>query len=815
MDGLRVVLAEKPSVAVDLARVVDPGARRGDGRLVGREYTWTWAVGHLAELAPPEHYVPELAGRWRLELLPVLPDRFALRPREGRSKQLEVVRELLGHADEVIVATDAGREGELIWEYIREVCAYGGPWRRLWLSETTAAAVRAGFAALLPGPAKADLGRAARARSIADWLVGMNATMALSARHGGLWSAGRVQTPTLALLCRREAEIRAFKPEAYHVVTARFRSGEAEYDGRWFSGTQERLPDAARARAIASRVEGRTGRIASVERKRTEETPPHLFNLTDLQRAANARHGLPAAVTLQAAQALYERHKAISYPRTDSRHVSAETYRTFPARLRAVGGELAPVAGLLLQRLRHPGKRVVDDGQVTDHHALLPTGHAPDPARLTAAERQVYDLVVRRLLAALLPPAVHADTEAVTEVEGETFRSRAREMLEPGWRQAEPASRSEGGDQERDGDQADGARRPGRAGKAAGGAPEAAEAAGDLAGLSAGAASTCRTAQAEARRTKPPARYSEATLLRAMEHAGRLVDDPALAAAMKERGLGTPATRAAIIETLIRRGYATRERRALLPTPRGERLVGLAPAELRGAETTGEWEQRLRRIERGQERADAFLEGISGLTLRVVTDVAAQRRAAAAPPSRASVGTCPRCGGAVVESSKAFGCANWRAESGGCRWVLWKRIAGKTLTVNQARELLERGETKRALRGFKSRAGRKFEARLRLERETGRVSFVFDAAARPSLGQSGATVAQPAAPGPERQGGRGAVGTPGLAAGRGLPRRGQRGAAPVQQADRGPDAQVRRRPDVRPVQREQQRHLRGPAPDPG
>src|SRR5579875_1267412 len=298
---MRLVLTEKPSVARDLARVMDTGAQRREGYIEGR-YTWTWALGHLAELEPPEHYVPDLAGKWRLELLPVVPERFDLRPREGRGGQLNVVRRLLGKAPEVVVATDAGREGELIWEYIRQVCGYRGPWQRLWLSETTPEAVCAAFTTLLPGQAKADLAAAARARSEADWLVGMNATMALSARHGGLWSAGRVQTPTLALLVAREAEIRAFKPEPYFTVAARFKSGTTEYAGRWFRGKDDRLKTKPEADAIAAKVRGRTGRVASVERRETREQPPRLFNLTDLQRAANTRYGMTAAATLKAAQ---------------------------------------------------------------------------------------------------------------------------------------------------------------------------------------------------------------------------------------------------------------------------------------------------------------------------------------------------------------------------------------------------------------------------------------------------------------------------------------------------------------------------------
>ena len=730
---MRLVIAEKPSVAIDLAKVMDPGTRRAEGHLAGKYATWTWALGHLVELRPPEAYRPELQGRWRLDLLPVVPEHPGLQPRAGRSDQLGVIRRLIAQAEEVVVATDAGREGELIWEYIAELCGWQGPTCRLWLSESTPAAVRAAFAGLRPP--MADLAQAARARAQADWLVGMNATMALSARHGGLWSAGRVQTPTLALLCAREAEIRAFRPEGYFVILGTFEAEGTEaprlaaahpeggtlYHGRWFRGKADRLSNKEDAEAIAAKVRGRTGRVVSVQRKETREQPPRLLHLTDLQRAANARYGLTAAATLKAAQALYEQHKALTYPRTDSRHVSGETFATFPARLRAVRGELAPLANRLAEELPHPGKRVVDDSKVSDHHALLPTAQAPDPARLSPDEAKVYDLVVRRFLAVLLPAAVYADTEAITEVADETFRSRARVLLFAGWREAEPPKAVAKTLSRRGAVDAD-AGEPDPQDGAGDNDPDA----GDLAALRDGQPSRCLSAKAEARETKPPARYSEATLLRAMEHAGKLVDDEELADIMREHGLGTPATRAAIIETLIKREYVTRQKRALVPTPRGEQLVAVAPPELRQPETTGEWERRLRAIEGGTEAADAFLAGIADLTRRIVADVAGQQRAAPAPSPNASLGTCPRCGGAVTEGKKGFGCANWRPEAGACRWVIWKRVAGKDLTAGQARELLTAGETKRPVKGFQSKAGKRFEARLRLDRDSGRIAFLFD-----------------------------------------------------------------------------------------
>lgn len=724
---MRLVISEKPSVAADLARVMDPTAKRAEGCIQGQYATWTWALGHLVELCPPEHYQPSLTGKWTLEALPVLPEHHELRAREGRAGQLAVIKRLLAKADELIIATDAGREGELIAAYILDLCPFRGPIKRLWLSESTPAAVKAAFGALRQ-PMTA-LEAAARARSEADWAVGMNATMALSARHGGLWSAGRVQTPTLALLVEREKAIRDFKPEPYFVVLADFEAQSARYAGRWFRGEADRLPTLAEAEALAGKVRDKTGTVAKVERKRTSESAPRLFNLTDLQRAANARHGLTAAATLKVAQALYEEHKLLTYPRTDSRHVSADTAATFPARLHAVAAAglpapLGPIAQRLAANPGDPGKRVVDDSKVSDHHALLPTARQPDLSRLSPDEAKVYDLVVRRFLAALLPPAAWDETAAVTEIVGETFRSRSRVLVTAGWREVEPPAAA-----------ATPARGKGADRSGLGGEPDADgdeqheqdDTAGDLSGLRQGAASRCLDAKAEARQTKPPARYTEAGLLRAMETAGRLVEDEELAEAMAERGLGTPATRAAIIETLVKREYIQRQKKALVPTPKGETLVRLAPAELRDVATTGEWERRLREIEGGRESAEAFTSGIADLTQRIVSDVAQQERVTpTAAADRESIGKCPKCGGAVIEGKKGYGCANWRPEAGGCRWVIWKEVAGKTLTPGQARELLAKGETSKPVRGFKSRAGKTFEARLKLDPGTGRVEFVFD-----------------------------------------------------------------------------------------
>ena len=558
-------------MARDLARVLDPGAVRREGYLLGNQYVWTWALGHLGGLAGPEVYAPALQGRWDLTHLPVVPAAWQVVPRAGRDgaaeRQLAVVKNLLAQATEVIVATDAGREGELIWSYIRGLSGYTGPERRLWLSETTPAAVTRAFTAL--EPPHLALRQAAEARARADWLVGMNATMALSTRHGGLWSAGRVQTPTLAMLVRREEEVKGFVVETFWTVDARCVGGGVEYGARVDREDNERLAEAD-AKATATKLTGQGGTVTSAQVKVEREQPPHLMSLTDLQRAANSAVSLTAAETLAAAQALYEAGN-LSYPRTDSRYLTPDAYSTLPARLAAVAAALPPLAALCHLPAQPPGARVVDATKVSDHHALLPTDKAPSLAGLPEAQRQVYELVARRTVAALLSPAEWRATDLVAEIAGETLRARSRVLITPGWRAAEPAS--------------------------------SADPAPDLSGIAQGAAATCASAAATQRQTQPPKRFTDASLLGAMETAGKQLQDPALREAMAQTGLGTPATRAATIETLIARGYAERQKKAIAATDKGIALVSLAPPSLTDPATTGEWEQRLREIEEGTQSA--------------------------------------------------------------------------------------------------------------------------------------------------------------------------------------------------------------------
>lgn len=862
--SVRLVITEKPSVARDLARVMDPGARPGKGCIEGT-YVWSWALGHLGELAPPESYEPGLRGRWSLGLLPVIPGTWEVRPRNGTAVrgQLAVLRTLLGRAEEVVVATDAGREGELIWDYIRLLTGYRGSEQRLWLSETTPAAIRRAFATLIPP--RLALRDAARSRARADWLVGMNATMALSARHGGTWSAGRVQTPTLALVVERERRIRAFVSEPYWTVEARFtldgdedpagaagmQSASGWYVGHWFAGSgpvlkaakasgngmvrratggtttspgeeasevertgeeeggsgpgtpadertrarNERIATREDAEVVARRVRGCAANVTHAERRQERETPPRLLNLNDLQRLANVRFGLTARQTLVAAQSLYEK-RLLTYPRTDSRHVTPDVFATFPERLRAVSQVLPDLPRFTGNRPPPPGRRVVDASRVSDHHALLPTA---EPARLdglSPSERRIYELVARRFVAALLPDAVYAVTEVVTEVVSEgfdetqpdRFRSRSRELIEPGWRACEPATGSvpTEGSVGTEGL----ARVPGpeavrvptgrrRRGNVRGEDPDPWNPVpgpdGRVSRLRTGDQVRTQDTRVSEHTTEPPARYTDASLLYAMETAGRHVTDPELRDAMARNGLGTPATRAQILETLLARDYLEREKRILRPTPKGEALVALAPSSLTDPATTGAWERRLRQIEDGEDTAEGFLADMARVSQDLVRWIADQERAklpegerqagrsrpsgipkaghgagrtagsrsrkpaspdrgrsrrsqtATIPAAVTDLPPCPNCGAPLLDRPKGYGCSRWGTKEGDCRFTLWKTVLGKSLTPRQALELLTRGKTSRSVGGLASRTGGTFAAVLRMDPSSGRIRFSTDA----------------------------------------------------------------------------------------
>jgi DNA topoisomerase-3 len=711
--GKTLVMAEKPSVGRDLAAALPGRFEKAEGYLESDDYVVTWAVGHLVELAEPEDY-DERWKKWRMADLPIVPDGFRLKPRDAKSKkQLRIIETLLKRADvdRVINACDAGREGELIFAYIYEAAGVEKPVERLWISSMTKQAIREGFERLRPGDQLASLEAAARSRSEADWLVGMNATRAATIRGrawvGGVVSLGRVQTPTLAMIVKREREIQAFVPEPYWLVHATF---DPRYEGLWFGGEETRLKGAQRADDIVARVAGKDGRVESVERKEQSERAPLLYDLTSLQRDANRRLGFSARRTLQAAQSLYEDKKAITYPRTSSRYLSGDMV----PQLKTTAATLAPIsdyteAARYVMRLDQlPLARVVNDAKVDDHHAIIPTDIEHDVSRFSPDERRIFDLVARRFLAVFHPPARYARTTVVTEVEGERFRTRGKVTLAAGWRAVYGVEADVDKRQEEDDDEG-----------------------GELPELRQGQAVRCAAAESEAKETRPPPRYTEATLLSAMETAGKLIEDEELREAMKESGLGTPATRAETIETLIRREYIERVGKDLQATPKGLQVITmLEQHKLTSPELTGDWERRLAEIEHGRADRGAFMSEIEDFARETVEQIAALDREKLRP-ERVELGPCPRCGaetGEVIrENSRAYGCTSWKSrEEPGCGFVIWKRVAGRTLTPELARQLIEEGRTRDVLTGFRSRNGKPFRARLVLNSE-GKTEFEFPA----------------------------------------------------------------------------------------
>jgi DNA topoisomerase-3 len=711
-----LVLAEKPSVGRDLTRALPGQFTKHEGYLESDSHVVTWAVGHLVQLAEPDEYDAKYK-KWRMADLPIIPDDFRLEVRDERSrKQMTVITRLLRRkdVDEIINACDAGREGELIFAWTLEKSGVEKPVQRLWLSSMTSSAIKQAFAGLRPAAEFAKLEEAARSRSEADWIVGMNATRAATIRLRSSFdravTLGRVQTPTLAIIARREEEIRAFKPEPYWLVDADFEptSGESgrRYVGRYHDGSQPRLKTAKQAEAVVEAVRGRTGEITKLETTKRSEKAPLLYDLTTLQREANTRYGFSARRTLAAAQRLYEEHKALTYPRTNSRFLPSD-----------MGAEIKPIAGHVGQHREYakaaayvtgldvlPTGRVINDAKVTDHHAIIPTNSSHRIEKMSDDDRRVYDMVARRFLAAFHPEAVFENTRLETTVAEHVFRTRGRVLLVAGWRGVYGEEALESGAQSASDEDE--------------GGPQ------QLPKLERGEAVDTKDVAAEEKVTKPPRRYSDASLLAAMETAGKLVDDDELREAMKDSGIGTPATRAAIIERLIDVEYVEREGRSLVATEKGLnviRLLGEHP--LTSPSLTGDWETRLGKIEHGEEPREVFMRDIAlfaGETVHTLDETLKDVRI-----PRANLGPCPVCGHDIVENRKGFSC--WSREDPGCGFVIWKSKAGKTLPAAVARELISTGRTERAVAGFKGRSGRSFRSRLALlQTEDGKWRVEFD-----------------------------------------------------------------------------------------
>ena len=812
---MKVVLAEKPSVARDIAKELGASNRK-DGYLEGNGYAVTWAFGHLVGLKEPDEYDPT-HKRWSLDALPIIPKKFELKPTgdQGALKQLNTIKKLFKTADEIICATDAGREGELIFRYI-QIWSQSTrvPFKRLWISSLTSQAIRNGFAHLADGRTYDNLFRAARCRSEADWIVGMNGSRYFTLQFGGnntLWSIGRVQTPVLALIVNRDLEIEHFEPEDYWEIHTRYRETLFKHRKGRFTARDE-------ADGVLRKVTGHDLVIGEIQRKEERIPPPLLHDLTDLQKEMNRRYGMTAARVLTAAQNLYER-KHLTYPRTDSRYLSSDMKAGIPRlleTLQTIKG--AEIGRLDLQKLEFT-RRIVNDANVTDHHAIIPTEivAATGSLNINGDEARVYDAVVTRFIAVFYPHCLKHVTTVLATSNEEPFKATGRVVTDEGWQALYPYMNRVH-------------RKPSNPGKHKPGNATGADDADDSQKMPVFQEGERGGHEPElnALKTKPPMRYNEATLLQAMETAGRMVDEDELKAALADKGLGTPATRAQIIETLLHRDYIVREQKNLVSTGNGRHLIALVHDErLKSPELTGEWEANLKRIEKGAYAPEQFMEDVikhvrgiimqadeggggkkkhglgpcplcsapvikgrehygcsrwkegcrfvlrcdafnvdinPGLAsellrnrlslkphlltvdgnpvfgkLRLQNDgsitydpIEAQSAApkgssgAHGTPGQVGqvgqvvLGACPACGGSVIESTKGFGCGNWE---NGCRFVIWKTIAGKKISKTTAKKLLTSGETT-VLNGFKAKSGKPFSAKLKLVGND--VKFEFD-----------------------------------------------------------------------------------------
>jgi DNA topoisomerase-3 len=720
-----LIITEKPSVASDIAKAVG-GFKKGKDYYENEKYVISWAVGHLFELAVPASMKDQ--DKWDMKKLPIMPAEFALEPAEKMTGRANVLRKLIRNKDvsELINACDAGREGELIFRYIAQYAGTKKPIKRLWLQSMTPEAIREGFARLRSDAEMQPLATAARSRNEADWLIGINATRAFTLRLSGgrgstVTSLGRVQTPTLAIIVDRENKIKDFKPRDLHELHSRFRAAAGEYEGRWFDEAfqkdedetertkrllhrlQLNLPDAQQrldtkngslwdehraaprlwhreiAEAIQRKCSGKHGVVELEEKKPSTQVAPQLYDLTALQREANNRLGFSAKRTLQIAQALYEKHKAITYPRTDSRALPEDYLPTVRSTLNRIDNPFA--RRVLDNNWVKPNKRIFNNAKVSDHFAIIPTGTVP--RSLDDQERALFDMVTKRFVAVFFPPAQYENTTRITRVEGEPFKTEGKILVAPGW--LEVYGREATGDK-----------------------PEE-----NLPPVTQGEHVETVRIEIKTEQTRPPVRYNEGTILSAMEAAGKLVEDEELRDAMKEKGLGTPATRASIIETLISAHYLVRHGKELQPTPKAIQTITLlknAVPELTSPELTGEWEFRLHEIEHRKLTRDAFMRDIRELTTDIVGK-AKHFHPDEHMPDTEPFGKCPKCGSPIVERFKSFTCTNEE-----CDFTIWKTIAGRLLSRDEF-ETLVREKQVGPLGGFRSRKGKRFHALLKLSDE--------------------------------------------------------------------------------------------------
>jgi DNA topoisomerase-3 len=696
---MKVCIAEKPSVAREIAAILGATSRQ-DGYFEGNGYAVTWTFGHFCELKNPNEYEPHWK-RWDMNTLPILPHRFEIKLKndQGVKKQFKVIKELFKKAEVVINCGDAGQEGELIQRWVMKQAKYQGPTQRLWISSLTAEAIKDGFQNLKDGADFDNLYYAGFSRAIGDWLLGINATRLFTLKYGGykqMLSIGRVQTPTLAMLVQRHLEILNFKPEPFWELQTQYREVT-------FNSTKGKFKKKEEGEELLAKIEGQPFSITSVEKKNAKEAPPRLFDLTSLQVHCNKRFSYSADMTLKIAQKLYER-KVITYPRVDTTYLPTDIYPKVPGILQRMNQYSQFTQSLLGKKLRKSAK-VFNDKKVTDHHAIIPTGYEQG---LDEASQNVYDAIARRFIAAFYPDCLVAKTTVLGESVQVPFKANGKEILDPGWRVLFP-KKAKKKDRQEESD------------------PKKKEEEEKILPAFTVGESGAHEPKLVEKQTQPPKAFTEGTLLRSMETAGKQVDDDELRDLMKENGIGRPSTRAAIIETLFRRKYIQRKRKQIIPTETGIQLIGVIQNDLlKSAELTGQWEKQLRQIEKGEYSSSTFVKGmkemVRGLSIEVqeaaykrifqetVADKIKPKAKSKSKSSAPAEMSCPKCKqGKMLKGKTAYGCSRYKE---GCDFRVPFVIMGKKISENQVKRLVGKGATV-YLKGFQT-GGKKEEGRILL-----------------------------------------------------------------------------------------------------
>ncbi len=699
-----LVIAEKPSVARDIAKVIIKGKSLSKtGYIEGEKYIITWAIGHLVTLCEPGDY-DEKYKKWHMGDLPIIPEKFMLKPTVKTKKQFNIVKGLMNSKgiEDIICATDSGREGELIFRYIYSLSNCNKPFKRLWISSMTEEAIKKGFSELKEGSLYDDLYKSAKCRSEADWLIGINGTRAYTIRNNNIFSIGRVQTPTLAIMVKRQMEIDNFTSEKYWELNSIY----DDFTGTWIDTKENnsKISTKERAQEIKKKVKGTEGKVVDVKKEKKTVPPPLLYDLTELQRDGNKYFGYTAKETLSIAQNLYEKHKLITYPRTDSRYLSDDMKGVVKQTLKNLN--ISPYDKYIPKIINNIKftSRIINNKKITDHHACIPTPKVPNIKRLSGKEKNIYDLVVKRLIAVFLPRYRYETTTILVESKKENFISKGNVITDLGWKVLYKNNKKKEKKEEE-----------------------------QLPPISKGDTLLFNDLKIKQKKTKPPKQYTERTLLSAMENAGRLIDNDELKEQLKENGLGTPATRASIIERLIKVGYIERNKKSLIPTKKGIAIIKTVPKELRSPGLTGKWEKALKNMAKGKFSPHRFMESIGNFTDFIIKEANKSKPIEGIEKTykynkkkgkgkynknKVTIGICPVCKkGNITKNSKGYGCSEYL---NGCKFFIGAFIAGKKLTEGQAKQLVEKGETP-VIEGFSYKNGGTFNAKLVVK--DGKVTF--------------------------------------------------------------------------------------------